>query len=364
MFNTDNKTDNTPNRPTQAQRNNFKAKLTMHGTLPLQAKAGLAESFHCFDEASVNAIVTAYNIQRPLLVRGDPGLGKSQIAHAIAQCQGWNLLLHVVHSRTEPTDLLYRVDYVKRLATAQLQGALANHTFTNNANTEHHADYQQILSAVDEANFVVPAALWWAYSAETARKFYEEKTENAAEQVTTTSPYHHGYQSALLNEINSDTPSVILIDEIDKADTELPNTLLEVLNNRSFHVPTDDQLIEVDASKPPFVVITSNDERPLPHAFLRRCVVLNLTLADGDAGVQQLLQIAHAHESEFANVSETVMTHAAEQTIERRKQITDGEYKPGTSEFLDLLKALSRGYDEEAEQLEAIEIISGYLLQK
>lgn len=317
----------------------FKANIPLEEAFPLVAKGGLPASYHRFSQEVIDAVVTAHNINRPLLVKGDPGLGKSQIAHAIAQCQKWNLLVHVVHSRTEPTDLLYRVDHVKRLAKAQLIGAIGN--------TDHKAALKQL----DEDRFVVPGPLWWAYNAESAKTFYDDEQND--------------YQSALVQEIKQEQPSVLLIDEIDKADIELPNSLLEILNNNSFHVPTKDKTIQVDKTKRPFVVITSNDHRALPHAFLRRCVVLNLQLAEGNEGEQQLINIANAHEKDLSKISNNIVKKAAQMTIQRRENAGESEYKPGTSEFLDLLKALSRnGYEDEAEQLEAIDVISKYLLHK
>lgn len=330
----------------------FENEIKAEDTFELPAMCGLTHSWHSFEQDVVDAINTARNINRPLLIKGDPGLGKSQIAHAVAVRMQWNLLTYVVHARTQPTDLLYRIDHVKRLAKAQLLGAF--HAASDNSvkDDDNHKKSKSLLAKIDEKHFIVPGCLWWAYDADSARSFYDN-------------PENH-YRSGINDQIDLDKPSVLLIDEIDKADSELPNTLLEVLNNRSFHVPASDQVISVDEHKAPFVVITSNSERALPQAFLRRCVVITLSLPEGDDCITRLEEIAATHQiGDSEKITADVINEAATMLMKRRKQVSAQQYKPGTSEFLDLLHALdSSSYKNEASCLAGLKCIGEFILNK
>lgn len=306
-------------------------KFTVGKPFVLKPQAGLPGSNHVFDEEHIEAIMAAWYSERPLLITGEPGLGKSQLAHAVAQTQDWDLLLHVVHSRTEPEDLLFQVDHVSRLAKAQL----AQHKSFN-------------LSELDEKRYVIPGPVWWAYSPETAKLFYKKVNPE--------------YKSPLVGEINNNHPSVLLLDEIDKADSDLPNALLEVLNNQSFHARAYDDAICSNPKTRPFVVITSNNHRPLPHAFLRRCIVINLTLKEGEEGIAQLTEVAKAH---YPDMTPELVKQAANMVIQKRKNTAPGEYSPGTSEFLDLLKVLnSERYENDDKREQSLAIISTYILNK
>jgi len=292
------------------------------------AKNGMPATFHVFEQQHIDAIRTAWFAKRPLLVRGEPGLGKSQIAQALAHIANCNLLLHVVHSRSEPEDLLYRVDHVSRLAQAQLvSNKVADKT------------------SVDIDKFVVPGPLWWAYAPEKAKAFYDSSEH---------------YKSSL--EFDTAKPTVLLIDEIDKSDSELPNSLLEVLNNQSFHAHGHDKAIQGNAKNPPFVVITTNEQRKLPHAFLRRCVTLTLSLESED----QLIGIAEAHKESLAALSDELIQRVASTVIKARANIADGDYQPGTSEFLDLLRVLNNNefYKNDDDRYQALYTISQFVLDK
>ena len=328
---------------------------------PLPPMAGLAASHHVFEQTVVDAIITAKTIQRPLLIKGEPGLGKSQIAHAIAACMEWNLISLVVHHKTQPTDLLYRVDHLKRLAMAQIMGALGEglEKRTDKAEESQSSSQSQnkptgsILSLhkLEEKHFVVPGPLWWAYNAQTASDFYRHSI--------------NGYTSAFVDEINVGKPSVLLIDEIDKADRDLPNTLLEVLNNRTFHIPSSDQTVSVQQELAPFVVITSNSERPLPDAFLRRCVVLTLKLSEREEGVRQLMEIADAHYQGSEIITKELQRKAAEVVLGERSQKAEDEYKPGVSEYLDLLSVVAGNDFKTVEQrISALDMAGRFILNK
>jgi len=302
--------------------------LKPNQSFAVDAKNGMPATFHVFEQQHIDAIRTAWFAKRPLLLRGEPGLGKSQIAQALAHKANCNLLLHVVHSRSEPEDLLYWVDHVSRLAQAQLvSNKVADKT------------------SVDIEKFVVPGPLWWAYAPEKAKAFYDSSEQ---------------YKSSL--EFDVAKPTVLLIDEIDKADSELPNSLLEVLNNHSFHAHGHDEAIQGNADNPPFVVITTNEQRKLPHAFLRRCVTLTLSLESED----QLIRIAEAHKSSLSALSDELIQRVASTVFKARANTADGDYQPGTSEFLDLLRVLNNNdlYKNDDDRKEALDTISQFVLDK
>ena len=179
---------------------------------------------------------------RPLLVRGVPGTGKSTLARAVAATLGWRYLGFTVTSRTEAADLLWTVDHLSRLRDAQL-GA------------KHHDRVD------DELNYVRPGPIWQALSPSTTSKL----------------PSH----PARAEDGDRAAPAVILIDEIDKADPEMPDNLLEVLGWLRFTGPGATGVIEPPSGDlVPLVIITSNNERDLSPAFMRRCVKVSLGLPD------------------------------------------------------------------------------------
>ena len=158
-------------------------------------------------EVAVNAAVT---LQRPLLVKGEPGTGKTVLAHEVAQALGMPLIEWHIKSTTKAQQGLYEYDAVSRLRDGQLGDERVH----------------------DIANYIVRGKLWDAFEAE--------------------------------------TPVVVLIDEIDKADIEFPNDLLLELDRMEFYVYETQEVIK--AVQRPVVMITSNNENELPDAFLRRCL--------------------------------------------------------------------------------------------
>jgi MoxR-like ATPase len=164
---------------------------------------------------------------------------------------------------------------------------------------------------------------------------------------------------------------VLLIDEIDKADAEVPNALLDVLGNRSFTVPPLDHLhVRAAGGRLPLIIITTNEERELPAAFVRRCVVLNLNPPGEDAAfVAWLVQRGRVHR--HLDIADEVRELAARQVLaDRQADVAAGYPKVGLAEYIDLLTALDDLTEaaspgrRSAEQTAWLERLSAYALVK
>jgi MoxR-like ATPase len=219
---------------------------------------------------AVNAAIT---LQRPLLVKGEPGTGKTMLAETVAEALGLPLLQWHIKSTTKAQQGLYEYDAVSRLRDSQLGG-------------EHGSRVHDI------SNYIVKGVLWQAFSAE--------------------------------------TPTVILIDEIDKADIEFPNDLLRELDRMEFYVYETRELVR--AKHRPIVFITSNNEKELPDAFLRRCFFHYIKFPDKET-MQSIIDV------HFPGLKKTLIREALEVFFELR-DIPGLKKKPSTSELLDWLKLL------------------------
>lgn len=249
-------------------------------------------------ELAINvALVTG----RTLLVRGRPGSGKSSLAAAVARRLGWAFYQYVITSRTEAEDLLWRFDAVRRLADAQAKGELQS-----------------------LASYVEPGILWWAMDRPSARR--RGVPDDEAEEVDP------ARDPAVGNATGREPGTVVLLDEIDKAQPDVPNNLLEVLGSRRFFVRETNAVVV--ASRSPLLIISTNEERSLPDAFLRRCVILRLL----DADVERLVAVGRAHFDE--RLPEELLNAAAQRVIEDRDRALRRRAKPpSTAEYLDLLRA-------------------------
>lgn len=173
----------------------------------IAALGGCAETIHCFEERDAWAIMAAMYANRPLLLRGEPGTGKTQLAQAAAHVLGRNLVTTVVQSRTEWQDLLWQVDPVERLSMAHISGE----------------SFDIASEKLDPKNFLTPGPLWYAInwgSAQAKRCRYPAWIPPPPSKDWIP---EHGV--------------VMLIDEIDKAEPELANALLEVFGQGAFRVP-------------------------------------------------------------------------------------------------------------------------------
>ncbi|MBK6853587.1 MAG: MoxR family ATPase [Burkholderiales bacterium] len=296
----------------------------------------LAESFHQWSARERDALALAAAANRPLLVRGEPGTGKTQLARAAAAHLGWDLEAVTIHARYEPQDLQWRFDAVKRLADASASAANAERLH------QHEHDYWE------------PGPLWKAYGWDTARQY---GCCRPAPGQAARAP--QGF--------------VVLIDEIDKADADLPNALLEVLGQRSFTIAGLNLPVGGPDRQQPLILITTNEERELPSAFLRRCIVLNLDA--GSEGYEAWLQQrgqAHFGAIDAHGVHRSARLEAAVMQVAARQLMSDrracegaGLPPPGAAEFLDLLQAVHEmAPGDDQAQLGLLDELSAYAYLK
>lgn len=317
-------------------------------SIELPTKGANLDAVHIFDIPSIHAVNTALASHRPLLVRGEPGVGKSQLARAAAKVLKRVFLPYAVDIQTESQDLLWRFDAVSRLAEAQVAGAFS---LCAGEHPQHLLQKHRETMRGDMAvtRFLHPGPLWWAFDWENAKV--------QAERARGTIPSYDA-------DADPANGCVLLIDEIDKAETDVPNGLLEALGAGQF-TPFG-QTDTVCAGKPlPLVVITTNEERTLPDAFLRRCMVLNMELPrDGNALKQLLVNRGARH---FPQVAPDVLNEAACQLWKDRETADQQSIHPlpGQAEYMDLLRALHNLRPENCdEQLKLLNQISEFALRK
>jgi len=306
------------------------------GDIPLPVMGGMAESVHVIDKKSILAINAALATQRPLLVRGEPGIGKSQLARAAAVLLGRSFLTHAVDARTETRDLLWTLDAVARLATAQLMSAL------------HDVKRDDVMDRVHVLKFVKPGPLWWAFD-------WKDAADQARDAKVTVPQAPEGW--------TAEAGSVVLIDEIDKADASVPNGLLDALGHGRFDVEGRSPVV-MNTARLPLVIMTTNEERAMPDAFLRRCVVLHLGLPnDTDKLIEELMVRGRAH---FGKTVDTVLREAARQLAsDRDKHRQQDLAPPGLAEYIDLVRAVTQQCPgNEKAQLDLLAEIKSFMYEK
>jgi MoxR-like ATPase len=218
-------------------------------------------------QLAVNAAIT---LEKPLLIKGEPGTGKTMLAEELAKSLDANLIQWHIKSTTKAQQGLYEYDAVSRLRDSQLGDEKVH----------------------DIGNYIIKGKLWQAFDA-------HKRT-------------------------------ILLIDEIDKADIEFPNDLLLELDKMEFFVYETQQLVK--AKQRPIVIITSNNEKELPDAFLRRCFFHYIQFPDAD----EMRQIVDVH---FPEIKKVLLNQALQSFFDLR-DVPGLRKKPSTSELLDWLKLL------------------------
>jgi MoxR-like ATPase len=274
-------------------------------------------------ELAVNvAIATA----RPLLVRGPSGSGKSSLAQNVALKLGWRYYERVISSVTEARDLLWRFDSVRQLADATAR------------NTKQYPPNR----------YLDPGPLWWAFSPKTAAMRGLDTPDD--ENVPRAEDPAKG--------VKSSDRAVVLIDEIDKADPDVPNNLLVPIGSLQFSIDYPERIIRAAEKKPPLLIITTNEERELPSAFIRRCVVTIFEKPSKD----KLLDIARAHFGESnTGLFERLADYLFEVAMAKEAK---GEIPPSTAEYLDAIAACRRLGIKASEKKNEWRQISRLILEK
>lgn len=316
-------------------------------------EVGGLEKFHSFDSRSVAAVNAALGAGRPLLVRGEPGVGKTQLAEAAAEVLERAFIRHVVDSRTESRDLLFYFDAVMRLAEAQLCSVIDRNAAQQVADGKAETARERL----EIKRFVQPGPLWWAFNSAHAEKHCKDNSVQ-----TDKSPMDEGK-----NKDRSANGWVVLIDEIDKAESDVPNGLLEALGSGEFQPMGCTGRVEM-SDPPPLIVITTNEERILPDAFVRRCVVLHVVLPDvvkqKDQFIALMEQRGKAH---FPDLDNAVLKKATEILAKDRSTAIARKLqpKPGQAEYLDLLRAVNKNQPKNnKKQLELLDQVANYIMRK
>ncbi len=324
--------------------------------LEIPAQESWPKTSHRFDQKSIWAIKAALASGRPLLLRGEPGIGKSQLARAAACALGVPFLPFVVDKRSERDELFFTFDAVARLAQAQVSAVIAQ--------SDRGVDWQK---AMAEENFVRPGVMWKAIDWQDAHK-QAERFLRHARQKDSRSTFPDWKPSS-----EARCGPVVLIDEIDKADPSVPNGLLECLGNQGFQIPQLGKSITLPkGSKPPLVVITTNEDRELPAAFLRRCLVLQMEFPEEPEAVKKFLIEDRARVFwKEEQVSNTICENLVGLLLDERKNARlEGGAIPGAAEFLDILRILSNmssaedPVERDSIQLKALAEISRFALKK
>ncbi|HAI77320.1 MAG TPA: ATP-binding protein [Microscillaceae bacterium] len=233
---------------------------------------------------AVNAAVT---LEKPLLVKGEPGTGKTLLAFEIAKALNKKLITWHIKSTTIAQQGLYEYDAVSRLRDSQLGDERVR----------------------DIANYIVKGKLWEAFE--------------------------------------SDEQVVLLIDEIDKADIEFPNDLLLELDKMEFYVYELQKTIR--AKHRPIIIITSNNEKELPDAFLRRCFFYYITFPD-PATMQEIIQV------HYPDIEQELMDNAMK-VFYNIREVKGLKKKPSTSELIDWIRLLNYG-KHTAKELENVDLVA------
>jgi MoxR-like ATPase len=257
------------------------------------------EDRHIYDPKTILALNVALATRRPLLISGEPGSGKSTLARSAAAVLGWRYYKQMITSRTQAADLLWKYDTLRRLSAAQ-----------NRDETLLPNQY-----------YVEPGSLWWAFDPTTAAQRGKAKIEAK----------HRVSDPDLSTNVTMKNNAVVLLDEIDKADPDVPNDLLEPFDLKQFTVRETNDRVELTDDRDLLMILTTNGEREMPPAVLRRCVMLTLDPPDKP----WFVAIADMRRGKKHHALHEAVAGAVMDLREAARKASLRE--PSTSEYLDAL---------------------------
>ena len=266
-----------------------------------ELKKKMDEEHYIYDDTLATVLYVALQLGRPLLIEGAAGVGKTEVAKVMAAALDRELVRLQCYEGLDESKALYEWNYQKQLLSIQV-----------NMNAQ---DREALTRSLFSDEYLL--------------------------------------ERPLLKSIRSEKPVVLLIDEIDKADLEFPNDLLWELDRMEFHIPETKQT--VTARHRPVVIITSNAEKELPDAFLRRCVFHYIEFPDREL----MAQIVRVH---YPDLDQRLLTQVLE-AFYRIRQLPQVKKKPSTSEILDWLQALTWGGVDPARVVKEVPYL-GVLLKK
>lgn len=297
---------------------------------------------YLYTEPLVLAVNVALATGRPLLLRGAPGSGKSSVAHNVARVLKRRYYEKVITSRMTANDLLWRYDAVRRLGDAQVAAV-----------SQSKGDADGARPWQSYYPYIQPEVMWWVFDRTTAgRRGLPGKEAlffGPAEDPKVYEP----------DGANLETPAVVLLDEIDKAEPDVPNNLLVTMGSLEFQVEELQCTVRfggeaTDTARDlPLLIITTNEERQLPSAFLRRCVVHRFPTPDKE----ELIALAGRVEPGGSTKFHRVIADTMYQLAKDREKTTREAFAPSIAEFLDAVRACRRLGDEgkiDAKTIEAV----------
>jgi MoxR-like ATPase len=289
---------------------------TLHGSTVPTVRDRRDGAVYLLDDEARLAVDVALATSRPLLLRGEPGSGKSSLAAYVARNLGWRYYEHVVSSRTQARDVLWTFDSVRKLADASAANSDATRLLDN--------------------NYVEPGVLWWAMDPESAQRRGQPVTTHKGATRPVDEP------NAEVNLGRKRSHAVVLMDEIDKADPDVPNGLLVPLGSAEFRVSEigivvrSQPALEDGLASPLLTVLTTNEERELPPAFLRRCIAHTLK----PPSRQRLVEIGQRHIASSHFLAERINDRLLEELADvvialRQEAMSRATRPPSTAEYLD-----------------------------
>lgn len=286
--------------------------------------------YHFRNDELLDKINIALAIGRPLLLTGEPGVGKTSVARGVARAKGWpKPIIKTIGSRMEAADLKAEFDAIGRLSDSQAQE-----------------------ENIDKSRYITPGSLWMAYNPIDAKRFLDEQEQPNSEQLSISSQIEELAQSA---------GRVLLIDEIDKGDLDFANDLLDVFDRGSFSVPVINRQIIREADKNFLVVITSNGERDLSGAFLRRCIPHELS----PPKLNDAASIGNAHltfsKLKTSSISDKRLKDLAKLvTVPSSSSTEDNNAPINVSEYIDLIDAAIEFAPKKADWDQFIAALEGF----